>query len=162
MAKIEFKGLEEYRLKLQHLSALAEERVIGAAVYDGAEIAADMIRQEIQSLPTDEHWGTPEYPKAGPSQEEKDGLLESFGITPIRNDSGFINVKLGFDGYQGKPTRKYPRGKPNQMIARSVESGTSFMRQTPFMKSAVRKARKRAEAAMARRAEEEIDKIMKG
>lgn len=162
MAKIEFKGLEEYRIKLQQLSALAGERVIGAAVYDGAEIAADIVRQEIQSLPTDEHWGTREYPKAGPSQEEKDGLLESFGITPIRNDDGFVNVKLGFDGYQGKPTRKYPRGKPNQMIARSVNSGTSFMKQTAFMKNAVRKARKRAETAMAQRVGEEIDKIMKG
>lgn len=161
MAKIEFKGLKEYRLKLQQLSALAGERVIGAAVYDGAEIAADIIRQEIQSLPTDEHWGTPEHQKAGPSKEEKDGLLESFGITPIRNDNGFINVKLGFDGYQGKPTRKYPRGKPNQMVARSVESGTSFMRQTAFMKSAVRKARGQAKAAMKKRVEQEIESIMK-
>lgn len=162
MAKIEFKGLEEYRLKLQQLSALSEERVLGPAVYDGAEVAADMVRQELQSVPTDERWGTPDYPKAGPSREEKDGLLDSFGITPIRNDNGFVNVKLGFDGYQGKPTRKYPRGKPNQMLARSVENGTSFMRPTAFMKSAIRKARKRAKAAMAKRAAEEIEKIMKG
>lgn len=162
MAKIEFKGLEEYRLKLQHLSALSEERVLGAAVYDGAKIAADIIRQEIRSLPTDERWGTQDYPKSGISQEEKDGLLESFGITPMRNDSGFVNVKLGFDGYQGKPTRKYPRGKPNQMIARSAESGTSFMKPTPFMKRGVSKARKAAKTAMAARVEEEIDRIMKG
>lgn len=162
MAKITFKGLKEYQLKLSELAALSEERVLGKAVYDGAEIAADIVRQEIQGLPTDERWGTPEYPKAGPSQKEKDGLLESFGITPIRNDNGFVNVKLGFDGYQGKPTRKYPRGKPNQMIARSIESGTSFMRQTPFVKTAVRRARKPAVEAMKKRVEQEIDQIMKG
>lgn len=162
MAKIEFKGLEEYQLKLSQLSVLAGERVIGPAVYDGAEIAADIIRQEIQSLPTDKRWGTQDYPKSGISQEEKEGLLESFGITPMRNDSGFINVKLGFDGYQGDPTPKYPRGKPNQMIARSAESGTSFMKPTPFMKRGVSKARKAAKGAMAKRVGEEIEKIMKG
>lgn len=161
MAKIEFKGLEEYRLKLSQLSALAGEQVIGAAVYDGADIAADIVRQEIQALPTDEHWGTPEHPKEGPSQEEKEGLLESFGITPIRNDKGFINVKLGFDGYHGKPTPKYPRGKPNQLVARGIESGTSFMKQNAFMKRAVRKCRKQAKQAMARRLDREIEKIMK-
>lgn len=161
MAKIEFKGLEEYRLKLAQLSALSEEQVIGKAVFDGAKIAADVIRQEIRGIPTSEAWGTAKTPKAGPSEEEKQGLLDSFGITPIRNDSGFVNVKLGFDGYQGKPTVKYPRGKPNQMIARAVESGTSFMNQTPFMKSALRKVRKAAQAAMKKRVEEEVDKIMK-
>lgn len=160
MAKIEFKGLEEYRLKLQQLSALSEERVIGRAVYDGAEVAADMIRQEIENLPTDEHWGTPDYQKSGISQEEKEGLVASFGITPMRNDSGFVNVKLGFDGYQGKPTPKYPRGKPNQMIARSVESGTSFMKANPFMKRSIAKVRKRAKEAMEKRVEKEIEQIM--
>lgn len=161
MARITFKGLEEYRLKLKDLEVLAEERVLGRAVYSGAEAAADIIRAEISALPTDDHWGTPNYPKVGPSQEEKDGLLDSFGISPARNDNGFVNVKLGFDGYQGKPTRKYPRGKPNQMIARSVESGTSFMTANPFMKNGIRKARKKAKAAIERRLNEEIDKIMK-
>lgn len=161
MAKIEFKGMEAYQLKLSQLSALDEERVIGSAVYDGAEIAADIIREEISALPTDESWGSPKWPKMGPSQEEKDGLLESFGITPIRSDNGFINVKLGFDGYQGKPTRRYPRGKPNQMIARSVASGTTFMFGHPFMKRGIRKAKKAAEAAMEHRVNEEINKIMK-
>lgn len=160
MANIEFKGLEEYRRKLQHLSALSEERVIGRAVYDGAEVAANMIRQEIKSLPTEERWRTKAYPKSGISKEEKDGLIASFGITPMLNDSGFVNVKLGFDGYQGEPTRKYPRGKPNQMIARSVERGTSFLLPNPFMKRAIAKVRKQSKEAMKKRVEQEIEQIM--
>lgn len=160
MAKIEFKGITEYSAKLNRLSALSRDKVIGAAVYDGAKIVADTIRQEIESLPTDEHWGTPDYPKAGPSQAEKDGLLESLGVTTIRDDNGFVNVKAGFDGYQGEPTAKYPKGKPNQMIARSINAGTSFMAKVPFMDRALRKCRKPAEAAMKNRVEKEIDKIM--
>lgn len=161
MAKITFKGLEEYTAKLNRLDALSRDKVIGAAVYEGAEIAADIIREEISALPTDESWGSSEWPKMGPSQEEKDGLLKSFGIAPIRNDNGFINVKLGFDGYQGNPTRRYPRGKPNQMIARSVASGTTFMFGHPFMKRGISKAKKAATAAMEHRINEEINKIMK-
>lgn len=160
MARISFKGLEEYSAKLNRLSALSRDKIIGAAVYDGAAVVADAVRAELDSVPTDEHWGTPAYPKAGPSAEEKQGLKDSLGVTPMRDDNGFVNVKIGFDGYQGKPTRKYPQGKPNQMIARSVNSGTSFMAQHPFMKEAVRKSRKKAKDAMKQRVEKEIQDIM--
>lgn len=160
MAKISFKGLPEYQAKLDRLAALSRDKIIGAAVYDGAAIVADTVRAELDAVPTDERWGTPGYPKAGPSQEEKEGLKESLGVTPMRDDNGFVNVKIGFDGYQGQPTRKYPRGKPNQMIARSVNSGTSFMAAAPFMKNAIRKSRKPAEAAMKQRVEQEIQDIM--
>lgn len=160
MAKIEFKGLAEYQAKLNRLSALSRDKIIGAAIYDGAAIVADTVRAELDAVPTDERWGTPSSPKSGPSQEEKNGLKDSLGVTPMRDDNGFVNVKIGFDGYQGKPTRKYPRGKPNQMIARSVNSGTSFMTAAPFMKNAIRKSRKLAEAAMKKRVEQEIQDIM--
>lgn len=161
MAKIEFKGLEEYRLKLQHLSALSEERVLGAAVYDGAAIVADAVKAEIQALPVD-NTHSKEEKAIGPTQEVKDALLQGMGVAPLRNDNGFVNVKVGFDGYDDRPTVKYPRGHPIPMLARAVQSGTSWMQGNPFVKTAIRKIRKRAEAAMARRAEEEIDKIMKG
>ena len=48
------------------------------------------------------------------------------------------------------------------MVARSVERGTTFMKENPFMKTAVSKARKRAKAAMVKAAEREIETIMKG
>ena len=47
------------------------------------------------------------------------------------------------------------------MIARSIERGTSFMTANPFMKRAVSKTRKRAQEAMKKAAEREIEKIMK-
>lgn len=157
MARIEFKGLAEYSAKLDRLSALCRDEIINAGVREGGGVLADAIRAELDAVPTDtQHKRT----KIGPTPEEKQGLQNSMGITPIRDDNGFVNVKVGFDGYQGKTTRKYPRGKPNQMIARSVQSGTSWMKANPFVKNAVRKARPAAVSAMKKKIEDEIDKIM--
>lgn len=161
MAKIEFKGLEAYAAKLNRLEALSRDKVIGAAVYDGAAIVADAIRAEIQALPVDEnHDG--KNKKIGPSQADKDALLQGMGVAPLLVDNGFANVKVGFDGYDDRPTVKYPRGHPIPMLARAVQSGTSWMQGNPFVKTAVRKSRRAAAAAMAKRVEQEIDKIMKG
>ena len=35
----------------------------------------------------------------------KQGLLDGLGITPMRNDDGVWNVKIGFDGYNDMPTQ---------------------------------------------------------
>lgn len=158
MAKIEFKGLEEYQRKLKELSALSEERVIGAAIYDGAKIVADEVRKSIQSLPTDV--GHAEK-KRGPTIEVRDALLQGMGVSPMESRNGFLNVKIGFDGYDSHPTPKYPNGHPIPMLARSVQNGTSFMYPNPFVKSAVSKSKNPAVAAMKKRIGQEIDKIMK-
>ena len=50
------------------------------------------------------------------------------GISPIKHDGDYINAKVGFDGYGSIPTKKYPKGVPNQLVARSVNSGTSFLK----------------------------------
>mgnify|MGYP001065632422 CR=1 FL=1 len=157
MAKIQFKGLEEYTAKLNRLEALSRDKVIGAAVYDGAAIVADAIKAELQALPTDEGH---DRKKVGPERAVKDALIQHMGVAPLQNDNGFVNVKVGFDGYNGRPTPRYPRGKPVPMLARAVRSGTSFMEGHDFVKTAVRKSRKTAEAAMAKRVEREIEKIM--
>ena len=79
----------------------------------------------------------------------------------MRDDNGFINVKLGFDGYNATRTKKYPRGQPNVLIARSVNSGTTFRKKTKFVDKAVNSAKKAAEAAMDAACSREIEKIMK-
>ena len=97
MAKIQFKGLAEYELQLSRLGR-DTERIAGAAIYAGAEIVADAIKQNIQGLPS----------KTGTTRQ---GLLEGFGIAPLQDDSGYLNVKIGFDGYNAK-------GVPNALMAR--------------------------------------------
>ena len=151
------------------LSALEQstDRIVREVIHDGAEIVADAIREGLESLPTSEHggrpwWGTPGHPAYGPSREQKQGLLDSFGITPISTDAkGFTNVHIGFDGYNGIRSARWPQGQPNQMVARAVESGTSFMEANPAIKRARARARKAAEKAMERTFERESKKIVK-
>ena len=160
MAKIGFSGLDVYVRRLERLSVNSEE-ITKKALYQGAKVVADTVKEELKNLPTDETWGTESKPAIGIKQEQKDALIESFGISPAQNDDGFINVKLGFDGYNNVVSKKYPDGQPNAMIARIAESGTSFSRKTPFMATAIRRSKKIAEIEMEKIFENETKKILK-
>lgn len=164
MARIRFRGLEEYELKLSKLASGTKE-VAGKAIYAGAKIITDKIRENIQALPAHpDSYGLIAYRNKWPApltDTAKKGLLEGLGITPMEDDNGFYNVKIGFDGYNDLKTRKYPKGQPNQLIARSIESGTSISEKRPFVTPAIRATRKQAEQAMADVIDEETKKIMK-
>lgn len=162
MATIQFKKGDEYIFKLNRLSESAKSKVIGPAIYDAAGIVADEIKKDLRNVPTDESRGTPDKPKLGPTQAQKDGLVDNIGIASEQTDRrGLVNVKIGFDGYNNVKTKMYPNGQPNQLIARSVESGSSFMKANPFVKTAAQRTRKQALDAMKKRVDEEIEKIMK-
>ena len=160
MAKITFPGLNDYELMISRLSKNAAD-IAGRAIYTGAGIVADEIKSGIQSLPIVRGYGTAENPlPGGVTQPQKQGLLDGLGIAPLQNDGGYLNVKIGFDGYNRTKTEKYPRGQPNQLVARGVESGASWKQKHPFVRPAVNRSRKRAEAAMAEALDEEIKKIV--
>ena len=159
MAKMTIgKGMDEYLAKLGNLE-FAAPGLVGQAIYEGAKVVADQVRAEIEALPTAEskRVATPR----DPTQVEKDGLLDGLGVAKKKNDSGYINVKIGMDGYNTDKTKKYPRGKPNAMIARSIESGSTVMKRNAFISRAVNKTKKEAEAAMQKVFEEGIEKIVK-
>lgn len=164
MAKIEFKKGDDYMKKIEALERNVRYKVIGVALYDGAKIVADAVQGGISSIPTvpPNSWATPTNPNAGITAKQKAGLHNSFGIAKMQDDSGYLNVKLGFDGYNDVITKRWPSGQPNQMIARSVERGTSLLQATPFMKASVAKTRTSCIETMKKKADEEIQKIMKG
>ena len=156
MATFEFKGLEEYEIKLSRLQSAKTTREIAAkAIYEGAGIVTDAIRGNIRTLHVsrDVHKGV--------TPQQKEGLLNGLGIAHMRSDNGYYNVKPGFDGYNAHKGKKYPKGQPNQLVARSLEKGTSTAPRQAFVAPAVRKSKKAAEAAMAKILDEEIQKIMK-
>ena len=160
MATLKFRGLEEYELRLSRLGKEVEH-IAGEAIYEGASIVADAVKTNIKALPIITGYGTPGNSlPGGVTVVQKAGLIEGFGISPMQNDGGYFNVKLGFDGYNRTKTEKYPQGQPNQLVARGVESGTSWKQAHPFVKPAVAKSRKQAEKAMADKLDEEIEKIM--
>lgn len=131
------KGIDQYINQLTNLEFTAHD-TIGHAIYKGADIVADAVRANIQKIP-----------KTVCSDVQRKGLLDGLGIARMRQDDGNYNVKIGFDGYNAHKTTKYPRGHANSMIARAIESGTSFSGKHPFIAPAVRSTKDAAERAMA-------------
>lgn len=159
MAKITFPGLAGYELMLSKLEDGSEE-IIGKAIYAGAGIVADAIKSSIQSLPIVRGYGTDSNPlPGGVTSAQKAGLIDGLGISRMQDDAGYLNVKIGFDGHNNTRTEKYPQGQPNQLVARGVESGTSWKQKKPFVRPAVTKSRKQAENTMAKIIDEEIEKL---
>ena len=119
MATIKFPGLKEYEKRLSTLGkegkAIAEK-----AVYAGAAIIADAVRANINALPAvKDEWGVVAYNNnwsAPLTETAKKGLQDGFGISPMGNEDGILNVKLGFDGYNDMKTKKYPKSEAKIMI----------------------------------------------
>lgn len=138
MATIKFNGIDEYMAQLQALGAQSRE-ILQTAVYEGAAIVADEVRDRLHAVLSPDATGE---------------LESSLGIAPMRNDRGYVNTRIGFDGYDSK-------GVANQLKANVLESGSSKQPKRPFMRPAVNASRKPAEAKMAQVVDQEIKKIMK-
>lgn len=152
-------GIDQYLGQLQNLEFKAEE-TIGHAIYEGADIVADAIKTNLEALPTDDGYGTASEKLGGIKTIQKIGLIKGFGIAKMKNENGYYNVKVGFHGYNGLKTTKFPSGQPNVMIARTMESGNSFTKKHPFVAPAVRATKGTAEKKMAEVIDTETKKIM--
>jgi len=156
-------GLEEYLAQLQDLEEHTDD-VIQKAVYEGAAVVTDAIRSATASLPVEEGMGTAQHKLNGISRAQKAGLLKrkgGLGIAHMKRDGQGWNTKIGFDGYNSVKTHKYPDGQPNALIARSIESGTSFRAPHPFVAPAARKAKAAAEKVMEVAIDTAIEAIIK-
>lgn len=159
MAKLKMQGLEKYEQQLLKLKDISRE-AIGQAIYDGAGIVADQVMANIQSLPVDERGYTKEGTLHGVTSLQKAGLAEGFGIAKLQDEGGYAHVKLGFNGYNGVKSKRYPNGQPNSMIARSVNSGSSFRDRIPFVDNAVSAKKSAAEQAMIKKFDSVIQKAL--
>lgn len=157
----QFAGLDEYVKKLYNLSSFSFS-MIGEAIYKGADVVANETKTALQNMEVDDRKKLQKGEMLRSiNTYQKNGLIKSFGIAKLRNDSGFYNVKTGFDGYNGLITDRWPIGQPNIMIARALESGTSYMKRNPVISKATNRAKKQCEEAMKKSFEENIEKIMK-
>lgn len=159
MAKLKMQGLEKYEQQLLKLKNISRE-AIGQAIYEGAGIVADQVMANIQSLPVDERGYTKEGTLHGVTSLQKAGLAEGFGIAKLQDEGGYAHVKLGFNGYNGVKSKRYPNGQPNSMIARSVNSGSSFRDRIPFVDNAVNAKKSAAEQAMIKKFDSVISKAL--
>ena len=151
------KGLEEYENKLLELQTISKT-CIGEAIYEGAGVVADAVKANIEALPIDNRRVKDGKMLTGINEIQKQGLREGFGIAKMQNEGGYVHVKLGFDGYNGIHSNSYPNGQPNSVIARSVNSGSSFRQRIPFVDSAVNANREACVMRMVKKFNEVLEK----
>lgn len=159
MAKLTVKGLDKYEAELQKLQNISRD-MIGEAIYEGAKIVADAVKSGIQTIPIDNRFVRGNATLHGITEEQKQGLLDGFGIARMRDQNGYLHVKIGFNGYNNMKSKTYPGGQPNSLIARSVNAGSSFRQRIPFIDTAVSQSRSAAENAMKKKIDESIKNVM--
>lgn len=163
MAKVSFRGFEQYQKQLDALGRVADQgKMLEKAAKVGGGIVADEIRKRLDNLPSDNYHRLEDGETfSGVPVGNHLDLLDSLGVTPPDKDHrGFVHVKVGWDGYGSFPTKAYPEGVPNQLLARAVESGSSVRQKTPFVRPAVQATRKEAVEAMDNTIRDEMEKIM--
>ncbi len=160
MARMTFMAGEDYMLKLSYISAHSSD-IAEKALAAASGIVADKIRSNLEQLPEDTFRFLEEGEKFNVlSKSQKWDLLNSLGITPMNVDrNGDYNVKVGFDGYGSFPTKAYPKGLPNQLLARAIESGSPVRLKKPFVRTAVNSVKKQAINIMNQTIIEELKKI---
>ena len=140
MPKMTIRGLDELGAKLSTLAQIKANQIMEDAVKDGADIVADKVRSNLNSV------------LSGTSSGD---LAGSLGITPVDNRDGYTNAKVGFDGRDAN-------GTPNALKAAVLEFGSKHQRPRPFMKPAVTSTRAAVKAKMTETVDREIESFMKG
>lgn len=147
MAKCEVISVDNFIKDLDGRSKDFQD-MAGKSLYKGAAILADELRHNIEALPERNRSTKKGEMTRGVTKQQKQALLDHMGITKMLNKDGTYDLKVGFQGYDNDKTKSYPNGHPISMIARSVESGTSFLQKTPFIRPTSQKAKGPAEEAM--------------
>ena len=134
---------------------------IKRGLFEGAKIIAEAIDQSIDKIPEDYGYIDLSKPRekarlTGLLSKQIDGLEDGLGVSKMKREGDKITVSIGFDGYNNYKTKKYPNGQPNQLIARSLEKGTSYLAPNKFVSKAFKKIQARAEKAIV----DEIQRVM--
>lgn len=136
MAKFKFEGIDKYTEALDKIGGKRAEGILKYAVYPGAAVIADAIRS------------------AGEQHKDTGDMMDSLTLASMRNDSGYVNTKIMFDGYDRK-------GVPNAIKAASLESGNSRgQKATHFISKAVKGSKDKAISEMQKALDEKIGQIM--
>lgn len=159
MPKVTVKGLTETVKMLENIEKDTDS-ILEAALKKGGGIVTDTMRSELNQLKTsDEYQGGDGKRYCKP--EEKKGLLDALGYTPVKMKGSKFDINTGFDGYNSNVTKKYPKGHANQMIANSINKGTSFMIAQPFINRTRNKAKTDAVDGMQEVLDKEIKRLTK-
>lgn len=150
-------GTEELAAMLDKLGQEAEH-IAKHALYEGAAVVANSYRNAASKIVT----GARRYHKEPggrlPTPEEKSAVL-NVGVANFKGSGGSeVNTIIGMpEGY----VKIRGRLKAIKLIARSINSGTSFMKKQPVFRRAASSSRSAAQQAMIAAADEMINRIIK-
>ena len=158
--KLDTSGLQQTMDMFDKLDN-ASPQMLDDAVKAGINVVADEMRSQISILKTSDNFEGYEG-KHYPSKKDVQGLLDSMGYTKTQTKSGGImDAKVGFDGYNDVKTKKYPKGHANQMIANSINKGTSFLTAQPFFNRTKNKSQQSAIDEMQKSLDKSIKSVVK-
>ena len=148
-------GSSEIEKKLERLQSDALMKAVKRALYKGAGSAASGIKAAVAAMPTEPfRMAEPGNPRDA-SPEEKALLVNAVGIAKFNETLDGADTLIGLSnaGYGtlgGKTV-------PIVVIARGINSGTSFRKKYPFARRGARGAKEVLKAAL----DDEINKLMK-
>lgn len=138
------KGGEEFSALLNKAADKAVT-CMKVALYAGAGVLADAVKNEIRDLPEESGYMRPGKKRNVVGTWDKAILEQRLGISHIEATGDKASVVVSFAGYNGRPTKAYPNGVPIPLIARSIESGSSVRQKNPFMRRAYNKSKTEAQ-----------------
>lgn len=157
-------GMEDLNAILARLEERATD-VASGALFEGAGVVADAMKAAVGSIVTEQFnyvaspdsTGTKRYA----SPDEKAALVDKTGIAKFNKTGDGVDTLIGISGKAGYAT---VGGKPKavRLIARSINSGTSFMHKQPVFRKAVTGSQAAAKAALLAKAEEMFNEIIGG
>ena len=161
---IKTEGLTELSETLTRLEEKAEDVATGA-VFDGAAVVADAFTAAANSIKTEpfHYLAVPELAgkKRLPSPEEKAAVIGKSGVAKFHKNGSEVDTLIGITGNAGYANIN-GKQKAVRMIARAINSGTSFMAKQPVFRKAASQSAGKAKAAIISKAESMLDNIIKG
>ena len=165
--RIRFEGIDNFAEKLEELEIKASS-LAKSTLYEGAKVMADEVKRGLQAIPIDIqkygsrkgyapfiHQGSNGRMITGVTPRQKQDIINSMGISRMREEGGNVSVRIGFDGYtvDGKGENEIAIA----MLLRSFESGTSFIKKAPIVRKAFASGRPKVKEAM----QKHIDRVIK-
>lgn len=162
MPSIKVDGLDDVFAMLKSIGGDIEG-VQKQAVYAGMGVIRDEVVRQIQALPEQRGYlQKGRLPRDVITPREKEQLIKHIGIASMDNKSGTVSTRISFDGYTDIKTKKYKKGLPAILVARSINSGSSVRTKHPFMRHAQAASKAKAIEAAETAAREALAKMMEG
>lgn len=162
MPSIKVDGLDDVFAMLKSIGGDIES-VQKQAVYAGMAVIRDEVVRQIEALPEQRGYlPKDKLPRDVITPREKEQLLKHIGIAQMDNKDGTVSTQISFDGYTNIVTKKYKKGLPAILVARSINSGSSVRSKHPFMRNARAASKAKALAAAEEAARNALAKLMEG